>query len=147
MIQPNKRPHKAKQTRPALSALGYPNRAFGAELARDPGAYVGRDDLQRMLSARLPDQWTALQAAAQDLKRLHEEACDVGPVDTEPAEQRATMAARAIFGAGAACTFQRDPRGLPLFVAWPRMPARFRCPWEPDRGLPIFLPEREDRDE
>ena len=147
MTQPNKRPHKAKTVPPALSALGYPNRAFGAELARDPGAYVGRDDLQRMLAGRLPEQWRALQAAAAELQTLHEEACDTGPVDTERAEHRATMAARAIFGAGAACTFQRDPRGLPLYVAWPRMPARFRCQWEPARGLPIYLPEREDRDE
>ena len=147
MTQPNKRPHKAKTVPPALSALGYPNRAFGAQLAGAPGAYVGRDDLQRMLAGRLPDQWRALQAAAEDLKRLHEEACDTGPVDTERAEHRATLAARAIFGAGAVCTYQRDPRGMPLFVAWPRMPARFRCQWEPARGLPIYLPEREDRDE
>ena len=144
MTQPNKRPHKAKQTPPAAAPVK-PPRAFGAQLARDPGAYVGREDLQRMLAGRLPEEWRALQSAADDLKRLHEEACEnPEPPDTEPAEHRATMAARAVFGAGAVCTFQRDPRGLPLYVAWPRMPARFRCPWCPARGLPIYLPERED---
>ena len=141
MTQPNKRPHQAKQTQPAAAPVK-PPRAFGAQLAGAPGAYVGRDDLQRMLAGRLPEEWKALQSAACQLQHWHEEACEVGcdSTATAAAELQAEAAARAIFGAGAVCTYQRDPRGLPLFVAWPRMPARFRCPWEPSRGLPIYIP-------
>lgn len=119
---------------------------FAAQLAADPGAYVGRDDLQRILAHRLPEEWAEIQAAALDLSCLYEQACETGEVETEAAERRAGAAARAIFGAGAVCTFQRDPRGLPLYVAWPNMPDRYRCPWEPERGLPIY-PHPEDRDE
>ena len=122
---------------------------FAVELAADPGAYVGRETLQRMLAERLPEEWRELQSAAAELHRLYEEACETAEESTATAaaELRAESAARALFGPGAVCTFQRDPRGLPLYVAWPSMPDRYRCPWEPVRGLPIYLPQREDRAE
>ena len=149
MTQPNKRPHKAKTVPPAAAPVK-PPRAFGAQLAGDPGRYVGRDDLQRMLAGRLPEQWRALQDAAAELHELDCMACNE-PQDYDEHDERvkkakdaARIAARAIFGERAKITHQGDPRGLPLFVAWPQMPARFRCPWCPARGLPIYLPERED---
>jgi hypothetical protein len=148
MPKPNK-PHQ----KPAQPAPAKPPRPFAVQLAADPGPFVGRVDLQRILSGRLPEEWTALQSAAAELTKLDEEACD-GPEDYDQhdrdaaaAEARALVAARAIFGPRATVFHQGDPRGLPLYVAWPRMPDRYRCPWSPCRGMPIYLPEREDRDE
>jgi hypothetical protein len=137
MPKPNK-PHQ----KPAQPAPAKPPRPFAVQLAADPGPFVGRQDLQNMLAERLPEEWKALQSAACQLHHWHEVACETAEESTATAaaELSAERAARALFGPGAVCTFQRDPRGLPLFVSWPSMPDRYRCQWEPERGLPIYLP-------
>jgi hypothetical protein len=141
MPKPNKQPQKPAQPAPAK-----PPRPFAVQLAADPGAYVGRWDLQLILADRMPKQWKALQSAACQLKELDEEACN-GPTDYDEHDRNharvkadALIAARAIFGPRATIFHQGDPRGLPLYVEWPRMPARYRCEWSPCRGLPIYLP-------
>ena len=94
---------------------------------------------------RFPLECRALFSACHKLYTFNVDCCNgSGMTEEEEGNMKSELrdevchAAGKLLGEDCTVTLQGDPRGLPVYIAWPGMSDRLRCGWTPERGMPVL---------
>lgn len=138
--------HRTPANKPATATYPTGSQLFARTLISNLAeAGAGHAAEWVAVASRFPHECRELFVACYKLSVFNEDCCNGSGLTEEAegdaqAEMREAVceAAGKLIGTDCTVTFQTDPRGLPVYLAWAGMNDRLRCAWVPERGMPVL---------